>query len=242
MKNKTLTNLLATVTSFGLLIVLGTLGANRANAASINYQNNDPSTRIATGIDDLDIGGKKYDIDFIHDTFLNVFGNPMVPGWKPPAFSGFRGQIQQGTIVQANNAIKVELNRGKNQNNNVRRVQDANSGKTRKYFITGGFVKPIQDEVKIFFNTWDSSDKKWKNGNITCSYAGPASQDCQNTYSQLFNSPFDSGKGLPYYLTQKKIMFAKAEEVPEPMTILGTIVAGGIGVAMKRKQKIKDAA
>ncbi len=240
MINKRLASLLTVTTSFTLLMLSGMFGASRANAVSINYS----SAGVATGINSLDVNGQKYDVDFVYGTFADVFGNPMSqPGWTPPNFSGFQGQINSTTIQNAANAVTTQLNSGSSN-----QVADASSGTQRTYFVTGGLVDRVADTIQVSFGQWNSSQNQWESKDLTCTYdpGNTSVPNCVSAYMSNFEPTFDprSLRTREDFFTQPQVMFAKynTESVPEPITILGTIVAGGMGVAIKRKQKNKTAA
>lgn len=244
MQNKRLASLLNVTTSFTLLMLSGMFGASRANAVSINYS----SPGVATGINSLDVNGQKYDVDFVYGTFADVFGNPMQSGWTPPNFSGFtpnssrQPNISSTTIQNAVNAVTNQLNAGSSN-----QVADANSGTQKNYFITGGLVDDVADTVQVFYGELNNQGQ-WISQNTTCNYGSGFSnvspQCIQTLVSFGVNLNPSNPPSLSNLFTQPQVMFAKynTESVPEPITILGTIVAGGIGVAIKKKQKNKTAA
>lgn len=247
MINKRLASLLSVTTSFTLLMVSGIFGASKANAVSITSSNGVP-----TGINDLNVSGQKYDVDFVFGTFADVFGNPMLqPGWTPPTLSAnVQPNVPNPPIQQATDAVVAQLNDGSNL------VAGGNSGTQRNYFVTGGLRNDINDadELQIFYGQLNSQGE-WVSKDVTCNYDitnNPLSSqlECSQTLDSFgitFNSSsLQAIKKNPtnYFFTQPKVMFAKytPESVPEPITILGTVVAGGMGVAIKRKQKNKTAA
>ena len=219
-------------------------GASRANAVSINYS----SPGVATGINSLDVNGQKYDVDFVYGTFADVFGNPMQSGWTPPNFSGFtpnssrQPNISSATIQNAVNAVTNQLSAGSSN-----KVADANSGTQKNYFITGGLVDDVADTVQVFYGELNNQGQ-WISQNTTCNYGSLNSiiSSCGQTFMSfgLNANSINPSNYVQDFFTQPQVMFAKynTESVPEPITILGTVVAGGIGVAIKKKQKNKTAA
>ena len=242
MINKRLASLLTVTTSFTLLMLSGMFGASRANAVSINYS----TPGVATGINSLDVNGQKYDVDFVYGTFADVFGSPMQSGWTPPNFSGFtpnssrQPNISSTTIQDAVNAVTNQLNAGSSN-----QVADANSGTQRNYFVTGGLVDDVADTVQVFYGELNNQGQ-WISKDVTCNYGSGFSnvspQCIQTLVSFGVNLNPLNPPNLNNLFTQTEVMFAKAESVPEPITILGTVLAGGMGVAIKRKQKNKTAA
>lgn len=239
MLNQRLASIFAATTSFTLLMLSGMFGVGRANAVSVNYS----SAGVANGIDDLNVNGQKYDVDFVYDTFVNVFGNPMVPGWTPPNFSAFvEPNVPNPSIQDATDAVVAELN-----SVSSNQVADVNSGTPKNYFITGGLVDRGPDTVQIFYGEQNSASQ-WLSSSVTCNYSSLASimASCGQTFLSFgitVPSSVNQSNYTSYLFTQPQVMFAKytPESVPEPITILGTIVAGGMGFAIKRKQKNKTA-
>ncbi|WP_157229361.1 PEP-CTERM sorting domain-containing protein [Rivularia sp. PCC 7116] len=221
-------------TSFILLMLSGMFAASRANAVSVTSSNG-----VATGINDLNVYGQKYDVDFTYGTFADVFGNPFAPVWTPPTLSAnVRPNVANPPIQQATDAVVAELN-----SDLSNQVADGNLLTPKNYFISGGLRNDINDadELQIFYGQLNSQGE-WMSNNLTCTY-NPSKTSltlpfCLNSVASLeptFNllNPSNS-----------KVMFAKynTKPAPEPITILGTVVAGGMGVAIKRKQKNKTAA
>ena len=224
--------------------LLGFLGTSRANAVSVTSSNG-----VATGIDGLDVNGQNYDVDFVYGSFASVFGNPMQSGWIVPNFSGFTSNssrqpnISSATIQNAANSVINQLNAGSSN-----QVADANSGTQRNYFVTGGLVDDVADTIQVFYGQWDSNQNQWVSQDVTCNYSSLSSivSSCSSTLLSLGVNPSSVVNPSNYvqdFFTKPEVMFAKynTQSVPEPITILGTVVAGGIGVAMKKKQKNKTA-
>ncbi|MDY6901553.1 MAG: PEP-CTERM sorting domain-containing protein [Cyanobacteriota bacterium] len=232
MLNKRLASLLTVTTSFALLMLSGMFGTGRANAVSVTSSNG-----VATGIGGLDVNGQKYDVDFTYGTFADVFGNLNDPNWTPPTLSAnVQPNVPNPPIQQATDAVIAELN-----SDSSNQVAGGNPLTPKNYFISGGLRNDINDadELQIFYGQWDSNQNQWVSNNLTCTYdpmkASPTLPFCLTSVASLeptFNP------------SNSKVMFAKytPESVPEPITILGTIVAGGMGIAIKRKQKNKTAA
>lgn len=237
MINKRLASLLSVTTSFTLLMLSGIFGASRANAVSVTSSNG-----VATGINDLNVSGQQYDVDFTYGTFADVFGNPFTPGWTPPNFSGFQGQINPNTIQNAANAVKTQLNAG-----STNQVAGGNPLTPKNYFISGGLVDRVADTIQLFYGEQNSANQ-WVSKDLTCTYdpGNKSVQNCVTAYISNFEPTFNPAnlRTREDLFTKPQAMFAKytPESVPEPITILGTIVAGGMGVAIKRKQKNKTAA
>jgi hypothetical protein len=74
-------------------------------------------------------------------------------------------------------------------------------------------------------------------GNVTTAPNITFLQNRTNGISNTFSFPGITQSGVDVGLFGPNFQFTPATPVPEPMTILGTMTAAGMGVAMRRKQQ-----
>jgi hypothetical protein len=72
-------------------------------AASVTASPDNPS--LATGIEDLEVGGIFYDVDFVSDSFLSLFGEPSQPNFAAAFFGNEAGAK---SAVDAINALLTD--------------------------------------------------------------------------------------------------------------------------------------
>ncbi|MBW4615910.1 MAG: PEP-CTERM sorting domain-containing protein [Desmonostoc vinosum HA7617-LM4] len=165
----------------------------KAEAAKVNLEGNN-----ATGIEDLQVGDKLYDVSFINDAALKLFD---------PKSSTFPG----GGSFEALQAI----------NNTLNSVTTATlAGGQNYYILSAGLLGGDATEVSIeaYTSSYDDSSGWIPDYRAELGIATP-----------LTFTGSDSGNFAILTLS------GNTPPVPEPASILGSMTAAGLLIAMKKK-------